>query len=111
APNLGMLLFGLALFGAAQGVVYYAALYYAMTVGAAAVEAGGTHEGLIGVGYAVGPLTALAGAGLPQLAGFDVDPATGIVVTVTLVLALAMLPAVRPYRVARRRREPTRTGS
>lgn len=49
------------LFGAAAGLVYYAALYYALVVKNASVDAGGAHEGLIGLGFAIGPLVGLAG--------------------------------------------------
>lgn len=60
AFNIPLMILGLAAFGTGMGVIYYAALYYAMSVGRAEVDAGGTHEALIGVGYAVGPLTGLA---------------------------------------------------
>lgn len=50
---------GLALFGVAMATIYTAALYYAMEVGQAEVEAGGTHEALIGVGYSGGPTCGL----------------------------------------------------
>ena len=40
-------------------MTYYAALYYAMSVGRAKVDAGGTHEALIGGGYMFGPLVGL----------------------------------------------------
>jgi hypothetical protein len=53
------LLIGLALFGCGMGIVYYAALYYAMAVGKAEVDAGGTHEALIGCGYTLGPALVL----------------------------------------------------
>lgn len=49
-------------FGAGMAMIYVAALYYAMEVGAAAVDEGGKHETLIGVGYTVGPLCGLGGA-------------------------------------------------
>ena len=59
AMSLPLMLAGFAAFGAGMGIVYYAALYYAMAVGRAEVDAGGTHEGLIGLGYSIGPLTGL----------------------------------------------------
>jgi hypothetical protein len=96
-PNLAAMLVGLACLGAGLGVVYYAALYYAMAVGRAQVEAGGTHEGLIGAGYTIGPLAGLAGA---AVAG-----GIGIVGAVVGLVVLAGIPAIRPYREARRRRE------
>ena len=60
---------GEVLFGLAGGVVYYAALYYAMVVKNASVEAGGGHEGLIGLGFAVGPAAGLAGVALGPVLG------------------------------------------
>ncbi len=60
-PSLGAALIGLAVFGVGQGALYYAALYYAMAAEGDAVESGGTHEAVIGVGYLAGPLLALAG--------------------------------------------------
>ena len=59
---LGMLIVGLALFGVGMASIYVGAIYYAMEVGQAEVEAGGTHEGLIGLGFAVGPGIGLAAA-------------------------------------------------
>jgi hypothetical protein len=50
---------GLVVFGVGMGVIYCAAIYYAMEVGSAEVDAGGTHEALIGVGYTLGPTIAL----------------------------------------------------
>lgn len=57
------LLIGLAGFGVGIGIIYACALYYAMEVGASGVDAGGTHEALIGVGYAAGPLCGLIAIG------------------------------------------------
>ena len=59
APSLPPLVAGLLLYGAGMGTIYYASLYYTMAVGQAAVDAGGTFEALIGVGYLVGPLLGL----------------------------------------------------
>jgi len=55
-------LLGEALFGLCAGFVYTAALYYALLLKNASVDAGGAHEGLIGLGFALGPLAGLAGA-------------------------------------------------
>ncbi|MGA0174844.1 MAG: hypothetical protein ACO3NL_14555, partial [Phycisphaerales bacterium] len=74
---------GLVAFGLGQGIVYYAALYYAMAVGRAGVDAGGTHEALIGLGYGVGPAVAAFGslaAGGPGIVG-----AIWIVVAISVV--------------------------
>lgn len=54
---------GLALLGAGIGAVYAAALYYAMEAGPAAVESGGKHEAMIGLGYTAGPVMALVVGG------------------------------------------------
>ena len=54
---------GLGFLGAGIGAVYAAALYYAMEAGPAAVESGGKHEGMIGLGYTAGPVMALVVGG------------------------------------------------
>lgn len=59
-----VVLSGEVLFGAGGAVAYYAALYYAMAVQNAAVEAGGVHEALIGLGTVLGPALSLAAVGL-----------------------------------------------
>ncbi len=61
APRFGpaalpMLIGALTVFGAGHAMIYLGALYYAMEVGRAEVDAGGVHEALIGVGYALGPV-------------------------------------------------------
>ena len=98
--GLGTVLLGLACLGAGLGVVYYAALYYALSVGRAAVEAGGTHEGLIGTGYTIGPVAGLGGAAL--------GGGRGIVAVVWTLVALAGIPALQPYLRARRLRTQRR---
>ncbi len=105
AGSLATMLLGLAAFGIGQGVVYYAALYYAMAVGHAGVDAGGTHEALIGAGYSVGPGVALLGS---LAAG-----GAGIVAATWAVVAVAAVPAFRPlWTLARReRRTGPETGS
>ena len=52
------------LFGLAAGFLYTAALYYAQVVKNASVDAGGAHEALIGLGYALGPGAGLIGTAL-----------------------------------------------
>ncbi|MHC4947197.1 MAG: hypothetical protein ACYTG1_02890 [Planctomycetota bacterium] len=99
APSMPLVLAGFTAFGAGLGVVYFTALYYAMSVGRAGVDAGGTHEGLIGAGYTAGPLAALAGTAL--------GGGARIVGVVWAVMIVSAVPAVRPYLAARARR---RTG-
>jgi hypothetical protein len=74
-----------------MGMVYFSALYYAMSVGHAQVDAGGTHEALIGSGYTIGPLAVLGGlalGGAAEQAGWPIGKDGGIVV-VTLAIVVA----------------------
>jgi MFS family permease len=60
AGSAMMLGLGLATLGIGIGIAYAGAIYYALEVGSTEIDAGGRHEALIGVGYTVGPLGALA---------------------------------------------------
>lgn len=94
--NLPTVVVGEVLFGVASGVTYYAALYYALVVKNAAVDAGGVHEALIGMGFALGPLMGLAGIGLAGPVG---DPVGGMVLAtlpVVVVFTAGALWALRP---------------
>lgn len=107
AAWLPIFIVGLALFGTGMGIVYYAALYYAMSVGRAEVDAGGTHEALIGVGYTVGPITGLVGVSATSAAreaGVQVWDGAILVTIVCLLIAAAAIAVVRPYLKARRLR-------
>lgn len=57
--TLSLVLVGELIFGAVSGYVYTAALYYALVVKNAAVDAGGVHESLIGLGFVLGPVMGL----------------------------------------------------
>jgi hypothetical protein len=59
--SLTVFTLGNVLFGVSAGGIYYAALYYAMVVKNASVDAGGKHEGLIGLGFTTGPAACLVG--------------------------------------------------
>jgi hypothetical protein len=91
---------GLLLYGAGMGLTYYAALYYSMTVGHAAVDAGGTFEALIGLGYCVGPLLGILG----HVAAGPAGAGSATVMLTWFVAAFASRGVVRPYLEARRRR-------
>ncbi len=65
---------GLSAFGVGLALIYTAALYYALEAGAAGVEAGASHEALIGVGYAGGPACGLAAAGMAGGSELAVGP-------------------------------------
>ena len=60
APNEPLLIVGLVALGIGQGAIYYNAIYYGLAIGAAEIDAGGTHEALVGAGYCVGPGIGLA---------------------------------------------------
>lgn len=108
APNVWIACAGLALFGIGLGGIYTGALYYVMEVGAGEVEAGGTHEALIGGGYTLGPLIGLAGLllaeSVPTDAGVAVTPERATAVLAALaavgVAAFAIRLGKRPPRSA-----------
>lgn len=107
AYSIPMLVFGLAIFGVGMGVIYYAALYYAMAVGRAEVDAGGTHEALIGAGYTVGPLAGLVGVSTTQAAhsaGWDVWDGSILVGIVWMLIGVGAIAVTQPYRKARQAR-------
>jgi MFS family permease len=58
---------GLVLYGVGMAMVYSGSFYYAMEVGHAGIDAGGKHEALIGVGFAVGPLIGFLASGAVEL--------------------------------------------
>ncbi|MBI1190322.1 MAG: hypothetical protein GC200_06535 [Tepidisphaera sp.] len=92
--GLFALIAGLALFGLGMSIIYAGAIYYAMEVGQAEVDAGGTHEALIGVGYMAGPAFLLfAGLAVSNhlLAPESYNP---VVLASVLVVALATAIAV-----------------
>ncbi|MFO0856431.1 MAG: hypothetical protein U0640_03630 [Phycisphaerales bacterium] len=95
---VALLCVGLAFFGVGMSIVYSGAIYYALEVGKAEVDAGGTHEALIGVGYTVGPLCGLAAWGLVQkgvmgLEQKDIDPL--VLTTVGVVTAVVVAVTIR----------------
>jgi len=106
--SLATMIAGLAIFGIGMGVVYYAALYYAMAVGRAEVDAGGTHEALIGVGYTVGPLTSLAGIGAADFThqvGVPFREGAAVVTVVWVLIGAGAVAVTGPYLEAKRRRK------
>ncbi|MCX5654952.1 MAG: MFS transporter [Planctomycetota bacterium] len=89
--GLATVLVGEVVFGVVAGTTYYAALYYAMVVKNAAVEAGGAHEGLIGAGFAIGPLAGLAGGWIAPLVG---GPVAGMAVGIAPIIVASSAGAV-----------------
>ncbi|MFG0258788.1 MAG: hypothetical protein ACF8LK_00435, partial [Phycisphaerales bacterium JB041] len=99
--GVGLLLAGLALLGIGNGVIYVASLYYAMEVGAGEVEAGGTHEALIGMGFAGGPLTGLLAVGAVRSGVLPPGVSLNIAMLLTLGVVLAVVGLVLVRRVVR----------
>jgi hypothetical protein len=97
---------GLVLFGASHGVSYFASLYYAMVTGNAAVKSAGTHEGLVGAGFVLGPAAALVGR---ELGSLWHQAAVGILAGVSPIVAFGALGGLWPLlRASRRGSEQSR---
>jgi MFS family permease len=94
--RLGLLLCGEVLFGMAGGITYTASLYYALVVKNASVDAGGAHESLIGLGFALGPLLGLAGKAITPTLGSSVVATLASVAPLALLSTLLALRALRP---------------
>jgi Major Facilitator Superfamily len=92
ATSTPLLILGLGAFGIGQGIIYYAAIYYAMAVGNAEVDAAGTHEALIGLGYFIGP-----GIGLLTTLASDNDLGRNqlFVIAIWGLMGLAAIPTTR----------------
>lgn len=99
APNTLTALLGQALFGLCAGQVYFAALYHAMVLHNASVHAGGEHEGLIGLGFALGPAIGLLGIFLARFTG---STTAGMLWAVLPFTLLCMAASLRPLFSLRR---------
>ena len=99
--SLPWLIAGEVLFGAAAGFTYTAALYYALVAENASVDAGGAHEGLIGIGIGLGPLSGLAGQllvgqRLPfAQGGSGLAPFMALALTTTPIIAVCLVGSLR----------------
>lgn len=94
---------GALVFGLAAGLAYFSALYYAMVVKRASVDAGGGHESLIGVGFAIGPLAGLLGQALAQPMGGSMRgmvAVTGPMVLLCIALSLREILLAPPPDLA-----------
>ncbi|MCP4497243.1 MAG: hypothetical protein GY825_10745, partial [Phycisphaeraceae bacterium] len=80
--------------GLGRAVGYDAGRYHVMRVRDAVVLAASTHEGLIGVGYGVGPAAALVGV--------TIGGVTAVVAASLMLPAATLWPAIRPYLRGRR---------
>ena len=97
ARHLSLALLGEVLLGLAAGFAYYSALYYALVVKNASVDAGGAHEALIGLGYALGPLAGLAAQTVGSAAGGEGKSFAILAAALPLVLPCVYF-ALRPLR-------------
>jgi MFS family permease len=92
--GLAVLLAGLALFGVGMGTIYSGAIYYAMEVGKAQVDAGGTHEALIGAGYTLGPLCGIAAVGIVHARGMREGSVNTLLLVEVAIIAMVMAMVV-----------------
>jgi hypothetical protein len=98
--SLPLLVAGEILFGVAAGFAYTAALYYALVAQNASVDAGGAHEGLIGLGFSMGPISgllgqALSGTRLPGDSGATLAPISALLLAVAPIVALCWYYSLR----------------
>jgi MFS family permease len=94
--SLPLVLLGEVIFGIAAGFAYTSALYYALVSENASVDAGGAHEGLIGIGIGLGPLSGLAGQLLVAPPGHvGLEPFGALAITTAPIIALCAFGALR----------------
>lgn len=94
SAGLVALFAGLPLFGVGMGIIYSGAIYYALEVGKAEVDAGGTHEALIGVGYLVGPGCGFAAAWATDRGLFPEERFNPVFMAVVAAIALSVCTGV-----------------
>lgn len=96
--SLPLVILGEVVFGVGAGFAYTSSLYYALVAENASVDAGGDHEGLIGVGIGLGPLSGLAGQLLvaqPSGAQTGLGPLAALAVTTAPIIALCLAGSLR----------------
>jgi MFS family permease len=96
--SLGVVIVGEVVFGVLVGVTYHLALYYALVVKNAAVDAGAGHEGLIGLGLALGPAVGLLG---DYFASEGSSPLAFILLAVAPLVFSSMFASLRSLARAR----------
>jgi Na+/melibiose symporter-like transporter len=95
ANHVAIAVLGEALLGLAAGFAYYSALYYALVAKNASVDAGGAHEALIGLGYALGPLAGLAARAVGSALSGETR-ALGILAAASPLIVFCAVFALRP---------------
>lgn len=99
--SLALLITGEVVFGVAAGFAYTSSLYYALVAENASVDAGAAHEGLIGIGLGLGPLSGLAGElligqRLPFAhSGQGLPPFAALALTTLPIIGLCVFGALR----------------
>jgi hypothetical protein len=99
--SLPLLILGEVIFGVAAGFAYTSSLYYALVAENASVDAGGAHEGLIGIGIGLGPLSGLAGQLLVNqplpfaAASSRLEPFVALALTSLPIIGVCVLGALR----------------
>ncbi len=97
--TIPLVIASLTIFGTGMAVLYAAAIYYALEVGNSGVDAGGTHEALIGVGYTLGPICGLGGAGLVHagllVSRYEQAAVLGFVSVLVLVVAAMLVRSAK----------------
>ncbi len=108
AGDVATLLIGLALLGVGSGATYTAAIYYAMAHGEAEIDAGGTHETMIGLGYLSGPVFGLMAAGFVHASGVvegaRAERTDQVALAIVGLAALVLIAIVVRLAVGRRER-------
>jgi len=99
--DLSTVLCGFAIAGLGVGMTYFAALYYAMVVKNASVEAGGGHEGFIGMGLAIGPLAGLLSETLARAVS---SKAAGTILGIGPFILFCMVMGIAGFAKRRPRR-------
>jgi len=98
SSSLPLLILGEVIFGVAAGFAYTSSLYYALVAANASVDAGGAHEGLIGIGIGLGPLSGLAGqllVGQPLPFAAASEPFVALALTSLPIIGVCVLGALR----------------
>lgn len=104
-PNLATVLAGEMVFGLCAGLVYYSALYYALVIKNASVDAGGEHEGLIGLGFALGPAAGLVSMGLSGFLGGGTAGLRGMAVGLGPMVVVCLIASLKPmFPLVRRKK-------
>lgn len=94
SEKLTHIIIGELILGLFAAISYYSALFYAMHIKNASVDAGGTHESVIGAGFLAGPIVGIFSSKLlliPLFSSFSI-PSLSLI----LLSALSIPPSILP---------------